>query len=73
MAAVTNISLSNFCACMGPLHGDPYCPCEMRARGLPFDDSRLKWSEDDKKRLHDFLKMMADSEKENKDDVPTSP
>lgn len=22
------------CACMGPVCGEPYCPCEMRRRGL---------------------------------------
>lgn len=22
------------CACMGQLNGDPYCPCEMKQRGL---------------------------------------
>lgn len=22
------------CACMGPMRGDPYCPCEMERRGL---------------------------------------
>lgn len=24
----------NLCACMGPQRGDPYCPCEMKRRGL---------------------------------------
>lgn len=23
------------CACMGPMYGEPYCPCEMNRRGLP--------------------------------------
>lgn len=23
-----------FCACMGPIANDPYCPCEMKRRGL---------------------------------------
>ena len=23
------------CACMGAVHGEPYCPCEMERRGLP--------------------------------------
>ena len=22
------------CACMGAVYGEPYCPCEMRQRGL---------------------------------------
>lgn len=24
----------NLCACMGRIGDDPYCPCEMRSRGL---------------------------------------
>lgn len=24
----------NLCACLGPVDGDPYCPCEMKHRGL---------------------------------------
>ncbi len=22
------------CACMGPMYGEPYCPCQMDVRGL---------------------------------------
>lgn len=24
----------NACACMGPMYGEPYCPCGMENRGL---------------------------------------
>lgn len=29
------------CACMGAVHGEPYCPCEMERRGLPPSSERL--------------------------------
>jgi hypothetical protein len=29
------------CACMGPVHGEPYCPCGMEDRGLPPSEARL--------------------------------
>ncbi|KWA84116.1 hypothetical protein WL29_22385 [Burkholderia ubonensis] len=25
----------SLCACLGPVYDEPYCPCEMRRRGLP--------------------------------------
>lgn len=30
------------CACMGAVHGEPYCPCEMERRGLPPSIERVK-------------------------------
>lgn len=36
----------NFCACMGPIGNDPYCPCEMRRRG--FEPSGPKWTDAEK-------------------------
>lgn len=29
------------CACMGAVHGEPYCPCEMERRGLPPSAERI--------------------------------
>jgi hypothetical protein len=26
------------CACIGPAFGEPFCACEMRAKGLPFNE-----------------------------------
>lgn len=26
---------ANLCACMGAMHGEPYCHCEMERRGIP--------------------------------------
>lgn len=47
------------CACMGPILGQPHCPCKMQQLGLS-DGSEYKWSEDDKTRLLDALKIMED-------------
>lgn len=30
------------CACMGKIYGEPYCPCEMRNRGIPSSDAHIK-------------------------------
>lgn len=39
----------NICACMGPQRGDPYCPCEMRRRGMeptgPTEQERREFQE----------------------------
>lgn len=29
------------CACIGPVHGEPYCPCEMTRRGIQPSAERL--------------------------------
>lgn len=26
------------CACMGPMYGEPYCPCRMEQLGLPLNE-----------------------------------
>lgn len=41
----------NFCACMGPVYGEPLCPCEMRRAGLPMSPEHVKANEDAKHRL----------------------
>ena len=33
-ADALKVSPANLCACMGALHGEPYCHCEMERRGL---------------------------------------
>jgi len=25
----------SLCACLGPMYGEPYCPCRMKREGLP--------------------------------------
>jgi hypothetical protein len=34
------------CACIGPVHGEPYCACEMRRRGLPPSAAHVAASEE---------------------------
>ena len=45
----------SFCACMGKIGNDPYCPCEMRRKGL--EPTNL-WTEEEKARLHAALDSM---------------
>lgn len=33
------------CACMGPMYGEPYCPCRMDEMGLPMDGEIRKKAE----------------------------
>ena len=51
----------NFCACMGPRFGQPYCPCEMQRRGLS-DGKEYRWSEADVARLKVALEKMLGQE-----------
>jgi len=39
------------CACLGPLTGEPHCPCEMKRRGLPPSSARVASEEDARRRL----------------------
>lgn len=34
-ADALKVSPADLCACMGPMHGEAYCDCEMERRGLP--------------------------------------
>lgn len=31
----------NLCACLGPIYGEPHCPCTMKRLGMPPSDARL--------------------------------
>jgi hypothetical protein len=59
-------SMFNLCACKGPMEGDPYCPCEMQRKGLPFDVKKITWTEDDKARL---MKAMEELERRHDERV----
>jgi hypothetical protein len=52
----------NFCACMGPILGQPYCPCEMQSRGLS-DGKEYVWSEEDRQRLRTALERIAEKKR----------
>lgn len=43
----------NFCACMGPSWGDPFCPCDMERKGLK--SNYVPMTEQEKKNLFDAL------------------
>ena len=30
------------CGCMGPVHGEPFCPCQMREAGLPLSKDHVE-------------------------------
>jgi hypothetical protein len=44
----------DMCACMGPLHGDPYCYCEMQRRGLN-PNKAYEWTPEKKEKLSKVL------------------
>jgi uncharacterized coiled-coil protein SlyX len=48
----------DICACVGPLMGEPYCPCEMRQNGL--ESIANKWSQEDKDDLQKALEEIFD-------------
>lgn len=41
----------NMCACMGPVYGEPYCPCEMNRRGLPSSPAHVQATAEAEERL----------------------
>jgi hypothetical protein len=60
----------NVCGCLGAMYGEPYCPCEMRRRGLPSSPEHIAAnakSNEDMKKLFEpggfFYEMRRDSGK----------
>lgn len=49
-------TLSNLCACMGRVHGEPFCPCEMARRGLPLSKDHAEAQEKSKAEFDAFLR-----------------
>jgi hypothetical protein len=45
----------SFCACMGPVYGEPFCPCEMRRRGLSSSPEHIKANEEANKQLQELF------------------
>lgn len=33
------------CGCLGPMYGEPYCPCTMERMGLDMDNNPLRVAE----------------------------
>ena len=56
----------SMCACMGLVGKDPYCPCEMRRRGLKSD---ADWTEEDKARLNKAFAEMFGWKEEPGDQI----
>jgi hypothetical protein len=50
------------CACIGPVHGEPYCYCEMRQRGLPLNEQARA---EDKRKLEAALDKLFAERKES--------
>lgn len=51
----------NFCACLGPVYGEPYCSCEMQRRGLPLnEEARAKDQQALKESISAFLAKTKD-------------
>jgi hypothetical protein len=46
----------NFCACIGPIYGEPCCPCEMKKRGIPPSPDRIKAIEESERKMKDIFK-----------------
>ena len=60
-----NFVSGSLCGCLGPLHGDPYCACEMNKRGLksnrvPMTDEEQAHKEND---FRNMMKRINESEK----------
>jgi len=44
------------CACMGPVYGEPFCPCEMKRQGLKSSPAHIEANE---KANEDMKKLFA--------------
>ncbi len=44
----------DFCACMGPMYGDPHCYCVMKSLGLE-PSAKYEWTAADEARLNEAL------------------
>lgn len=58
-------SVLKLCACMGPMHGDPYCYCEMENRGLKVSE-KYKMTPEQEKKLDDALADIFEWKKNGK-------
>lgn len=48
----------SMCACMGPVYGEPYCPCQMAQRGLEPSPLHQQAMAEQEARLQDFCLAM---------------
>ena len=47
--------IGKLCACIGPMYGEPFCPCSMERQGLPMDGPIRKAAEEKSKKDWDWL------------------
>ncbi len=50
----------NFCACIGPVYGEPHCYCEMQRRGLPLNKEAR---DEDKRKLNEAMEKFFQENK----------
>lgn len=60
----------DMCACMGPMHGDPYCICEMKQRGLSPSKS-YDWTKEEIDKLEAALAEMFQWKTKKKPTLPS--
>jgi hypothetical protein len=64
MDTFNGLSLANFCACIGPMYGEPYCGCQMKRKGIPLNtEARKKENERAEKQLVNLSKWFEDNRK----------
>lgn len=44
----------SFCGCMGPMYGEPYCPCQMKQKGLQAEMDANPERQAEQKRWEEF-------------------
>ena len=49
----------NLCACMGPMYGEPYCPCTMEELGRKEEMLNNPLRIADKKKLEEWLASLS--------------
>lgn len=47
--------MMSVCACMGAVYGEPYCPCEMKQRGLPSSPEHIKAMTESEQKLNELF------------------
>lgn len=43
------------CACMGPVYGEPHCPCDMERRGLPSSPEHIAAIKESERKLTELF------------------